>query len=62
MQGMQVRALIRDLRFPYAAGQLSPDTTATEAHAQLESLCTEAKNLTEGNEDPVPQLRPDAAK
>ena len=59
---MQVQALIRDLRFPYAASQLSPDTTATEAHAQLESLCTEAKNLTEGNEYPVPQLRPDAAK
>ena len=47
---------------PYATGQLSPDTTATEAHAQLESLCTDAKNITEGNEDPVPQLRPDAAK
>ena len=30
MQGMRVWSLVRELRFPHAAGQLSPRTTTTE--------------------------------
>ena len=49
MQGTQVQSLVEELRFPHAAGQLSPGATPREADMTQQKILSVATDPTRPN-------------